>query len=401
MDYFTFLGTGGINGYSEINYAYNGNDFTTQFVQLSILKFYANDIDRMVVFCTDISFNKYAEQLKKAVASADNCVAVEFVKISADISSVDFISEILGLTRSDEIIIDVTHIFRDIPMKMLFMIKYIEQSKNIRISHLFYGKITPNEHKGILLDLIDDYHTQELSQALYLFDKTLYLSPDVLESYAVKDQRVEELLETMSQLNKYLETCNYESTLRSCHKILKKCQTIAKKPDDYYVLVPFIERIIQKFSPIENGSNFMTGIILIRILLENGKLQTAITFADNLFRVSLIDKSVDNPQRVFRSKNSGNDIYYYSQELMYGARGYECMNGDGRTNNKVTGIILNQKLSVYLKQNSKIGTFYSNIRNKVNHAGKVDKAEAEEATLGLLEVIEKMETLVKGVAGEK
>lgn len=392
MDYFTFLGTGN-NGYKEICYEYDGDLLNTKFVQQIILRSFKDKIDRIVVFCTDKSFSVNGEALNNTLRNEKPDINIEYLKIEENISSTDFIDKLIEQIKSDEIIIDVTHIYRHIPMKMMFMIKYIEKSKDIRISHLFYGKL--NGEEGELIDCIDDYHTQELTEALLLFDKTLYLSPETIENFADKDKRIEGLLKTMGSLNAHLETCSYDDAVSACKKILEHCNVIKKNAKQYAVLLPFTEVIRNKFDSINVSNKYLSGVNLIRILLKNHKLQTAITFADNLFRTSLIEKSTVNPNSILIGPNSGRLLFDYSQELIYGKYGYHCSKGDDSRSKKLPGIYLNQTLVQYLFDNQVITDFYRVIRNNVNHGGKAVLSDSEETTEKLLQIIETMEQLVR------
>ncbi len=65
MQYFSFIGTGGPNGYDEINYYFDNdplNQIKSQFIQEAIIKKHA-DIERIFVFATETAREKYGNFL--------------------------------------------------------------------------------------------------------------------------------------------------------------------------------------------------------------------------------------------------------------------------------------------------------------------------------------------------
>lgn len=388
-DFFTFLGLG-VNGYDEIGYEYCGDYLLTKYVQQIILRTYHEKINRVVVFCTKKSKEKNGEELREVLCKEKPGILFEFNIIDEYISSIDFINELIRNVKNDEIIIDITYMFRHIPMKMMFMIKYIEKSKNIIVSHLFYGKRIGKE-EGVLIDFIEDYYLQDLSDALNLFENTLYLSPDLLENHVQNDRKIELLLRTMSALNANMETNNYLDTRKSAKMIYELSGSILKENEKYTALIPYVESIRKKFSGVDHTNEYLSGVNLIRILLECQKLQTAITFADTLFRRILIQKSLRNPGVVLNSSNSDTDIYKCSQDLILGANGYSCRILNNPREEGWWDYTLDDRIRDFLYDNRQIQNFYENVRNKVNHGGKTEKATAEKAVSELLHIIEIIE----------
>mgnify|MGYP002534121825 CR=1 FL=1 len=135
VQYFTFLGLGSKpEGYKEVIYTFQDDpDHATisEFIQLPIIKKFADQLSEVIVFCTDESYEKYHEALTK---KTENLAGLSFIKIKHTIDFDAFVKELLSHMReNEEVILDITHSFRNIPMKLLFALKYIEMTKKVKI----------------------------------------------------------------------------------------------------------------------------------------------------------------------------------------------------------------------------------------------------------------------------
>ena len=182
VQYFTFLGLGSKpEGYKEVIYTFQDDpDHATisEFIQLPIIKKFADQLSEVIVFCTDESYEKYHEALTK---KTENLAGLSFIKIKRTIDFDAFVKELLSHMReNEEVILDITHSFRNIPMKLLFVLKYIEMTKKVKIRHLYYGKLVESKEEGIIEDFIHDYDMQKISDILTQFDRTLVLRKENL-----------------------------------------------------------------------------------------------------------------------------------------------------------------------------------------------------------------------------
>ena len=188
MQYFSFIGTGGPNGYDEINYFFDNdpsNQIKSQFIQEAIIKKHA-DIEHIFIFATETAREKYGNFLLERLNPYNK--PLDFIAISENDTFEVYVSKLLKTMKgSEKVIIDITHSFRSIPMKLLFALRYIELTKNVQIKHLYYGRKVGDT--GEIVDLIQDYALQKISELLSQFDRTLMINSTDVDNFLLRRMR--------------------------------------------------------------------------------------------------------------------------------------------------------------------------------------------------------------------
>lgn len=294
MQYFSFVGLGGVKGYSNVLYSFeDDNHFCniSKFVQVPIYEYYKEQITDVYLFVTDQSKNRYEQELNTILMNCN----IHYILIEENISFDDFVKKLISEIKEEEnIIIDITHSFRHIPMKLLFALRYIEISKNVTIEHLFYGKLLPfNKNgeydEGMIIDFIRDYKMQEVSAVLKQFDKSLIVSVGDIEKIVGNDEKMKSFIRSIDQFNQMIEYCEFDRCIKVVEKIIECCRSIEKEEQKYSLIIPFIIRIRMKFNNFEKLTNNVDKKIeIINILLAHGRYQNAITFTDQFFREEII-----------------------------------------------------------------------------------------------------------------
>lgn len=386
MDYFSFLGLGGKEGYKEVGFSYGNDLFFTKFVQEFVLKKSKNEINRMFVFFTEESWEKYGSEFKEMIEKYD----VDFQKkiINQNISSEEFIEILKDEIKSEEIVIGITHSFRNMTIKFLFMLRYIEKSKGVNIKHIYYGKLDKNAEESTLEDFVVDYRNQELGEALSLFENTLFIDTNVIKKLKTKDRKLINLVSNMSSMNLKTETSDLEGSLKSCKNICDACISIIRDETKNYIIIePFVRSIYEKFKVINKERNdCYKSIKLIELFILHRRTQAAITFIDQLFRNEIINCCVKD--RIVANNKEHN--YLLSQRILYGIN-YLNIN-DSRNDNNIVGFDQYIEIGVDIKNivrnnASTINEFYSEVRNKVNHGQAVDINKANTLNESMLRVI--------------
>lgn len=405
MKYITFLGVGGKNGYSNLKTYFGGEEnsshfTTTNLVQKHIYNSFKDQIDRVYVFLTKESKEKYFDELSRIIKDQK----IEEILIDQNISSEQFISHLIRvLDREDELILDVTHSFRKIPIRLLFALRYIEAMNQVKIRHIFYGEVENSNTEdaySIVHDLVKDYQMQKVAEYLTQFDRTLIIRREDWEDLTMRDPIIESLLNALATFNEMTELCNLDSACISVSKIVKSAKKIETKnqqagsENQYTLLIPLAKKIRQKFERVQNRKTEKEKLSeIIQIMLEHERYQIATTFTDELFNRELI-RSIITP-----------DAHKYDQKKIKEETGIE-MSGSFMKN-------FSFKLSQFLKyktelrkerplheremkelenklplqtsnfkrvrricksNKSEINNFSSHIRNSMNHASGVNSS---------------------------
>ena len=406
MQYFSFIGTGGPNGYDELNYYFDDNpsdQIKSQFVQEAIIKKHA-DIEDISVFATKTARERYGNCLLEKLKPYNK--PLDFIAISENDTFEVYVSKLLEtMKESEKVIIDITHSFRSIPMKLLFALRYIELTKKVQIQHLYYGRKVGD--KGEIVDFIQDYALQKISERLSQFDRTLMInSTDIDNLFAEKDDRLERFISSLANFNKMIEQCEFDRTTTVIRKIIESCNGIIKRSDSYSLIMPVVTSIKNKFELYNNCyNNVSRKIELVKVIMAHNRKQVAITFIDQLFREELIrntltpeDKNYSLETYVSKksiSKHEQLDGYNLSQYLIF--KTYQIRNDFGSGDKeKYCEVLYEKKENIEAIKNilkrknmSDIIRQFYDIRNHINH-GQSIKGDVDNIMHNMLDCIEQL-----------
>ena len=395
MQYFTFLGTGGTDGYSNLVTFFDGDEesvYETSLIQKAVYERHKNEIDEILIFMT-----KKAEELNyDKISQARPDVKLTKILIEDNINSQAFVQSLLEhLRENDKAIFDVTHGFRSIPMKLLFVLKYLETSKNTAIEHLYYSQVINdteevNKRHAIVMDVIKDYNLQQLAEMLSQFEQTLILKSEEWKPFVgQEDEKAKRFFTSLSEFTKMIELCEFDRSLNSISKISKSALEI-KEDQKYYLLHPLASRIQIKFDVVEKAdSDLMKKIKIIEVLLDHNRLQNAITFTDELYREQLIFAALSDSRRMSDEERM-TELYdafievkrnrftylcsqyiiqkYFKKHHNLGTQYYEFEFNDIWNEDRIK-----KMARVYADNSATISTFVDEIRNNINHGTSTNK----------------------------
>lgn len=424
MKYITFLGLGGREGYSELLTYFEGEEETeniscTRLVQEHIYNSFKDQIDAVYVFLTKESKEKYLEDLSAIVTDHE----IQEILIDQNISSEQFVNHLIHiLDFNDEVILDVTHSFRKIPIRLLFALRYIEAMNQVKIRHIFYGEVEkPNTENtySVIHDLVNDYQMQKVAEYLSQFDRTLIIRKEDWADLTSVDSTIEKLLKDLASFNDMTELCDLDSACSSVYRIVKSALNIEEKAlsasgkNPYVLLVPLARKIRQKFEIIQNKTSEKDKLVeIIRILLDHERYQLATTFTDELFNRELI-RSITIPDSTRYDQSfvlRKNDLHLpksFTDNFSYKLSQYLKMKTGLRKNaslrpddEKVLEKSLPLKgenfdrIQKICQSNSKdINNFSSKIRNSMNHASGLSHNPSDQKKQ-LKEQITKMTNII-------
>lgn len=170
--FLSFLGTG---NYKECKYVSKkkGESRVVEYVQEAILDLYATDFskdDIAYFFLTEEAETKHWNKLEQRVNSKS--YQIKSIKDIPEGYSEEDIWNIFEtvfsvLQNEDQVILDVTHGFRSLPMLGIVLLNYAKSLKKIKVQHILYGAFeslgaayniedripNPEDRKASLLDL--------------------------------------------------------------------------------------------------------------------------------------------------------------------------------------------------------------------------------------------------------
>lgn len=381
MLYFTFLGTG---SYKVADYFFEDKELSiqSQFVQEPIMERFKDNIDKVFVFCTEESKNCHGKELEEKIMNYKK--EVQFIEMNYNVS----VEELIGImTRyiNDDYIMDVTHCFRNIPMTVLLIINYLEFTSGYKLKHLYYGNFNDNNRIGKIIDLISQYQQSVLINELQLFNKSLKVSSESIEIYGNQPE-ITKLIKSFNNFNHMIEYCEFDKSLDCVREIYDNGQSIIKKSQQYFLIVPYLQKINQTMKRINQPiRKFRKKIELIHVLLEYDLIQIAITFTDQLIRQELIhycyfgdyadyNDSLLEAIKFGKNKTSTSKVYDLSQDLIFYL---DIRKKDDRKINyyyeRIRESYFDLKKDTQPLLRGNVDYFYAKIRNVVNHGGNMSQ----------------------------
>lgn len=384
MQYLTFVGTG---NYSTLKYHFEDNEklkWESRYVQYPIFKKYQNEIEEVVVFFTEKSQDRHAEELINTLGYEN----ITSVLIDMDINFKEFVNELAKHIKQDsKIIVDVTHSFRQIPLRMIMALNYIQLMKNIEVEHIYYGRVM-NSGKtnayGVIVDNIQDYRNQEVTQYLSQFNNTLIIQPQDWKDLVEPDEKILRFLNALARFNEMVELCEFDSSVESVQKIVESSRSVEKEPDKYQMILPLTQKIREKFEEVSDQVLLKNKKKkLIKVLLEHRRFQNAITFVDEFLREECVHqalvptaKKLDVVALAKKYHIRADDFVYTISQHLFKKAGIRKDEG-GKP--KLDSILANSSnvpnvLQVLRNNQQVINDFLNKIRNRMNHGTKIQSS---------------------------
>lgn len=287
---------------------------------------------------------------------------------------------------NDEVIIDVTHSFRFLPLLLTVMLNYTRQVKNIKIEGVYYaafeslGPISVVENwdvskrKAPIFDLTPLMKLQEWTLAT--FDYTQNANINSLENL-VKNEIKSILSETKKLPQSEILLRKTVSLLKDLSNNIALCRgseivnfdfeeltsNLEKLKESEIVIKPFkllIDTIITKVSKFKND-DINNGLVAAEWALKHNLYQQAITILQEILITEILERNDLNVSNLKYRKIVPSAIRIKSQNIP------TCKwEGEAKKNKNITKILLNDAL---LNDVKKEFEKLSSIRNDVNHSG--------------------------------
>ncbi len=328
--FLSFLGTG---DYKECIYKFNNlkeEQCKSNFIQEALIKTACKDWnkdDKAIIFLTDLAreenwYNKTitTKRLKSNLENTHievNSVSIPDGKTEEEIWEIfDIVSS--EIDEDDEIIFDITHSFRSIPMLALVVLNYVKVIKNAKILGIYYGAWEAKDENDIapIFDLTPMDEILEWSQAVNTFLRygnsghLKDLSFEVLRPRLPFDQWARDtrtLIDKLDDFTMGVYTCR--GLIVEGKKASKKSISVASKEVKDSIkrlkehkeerqlkpLIPLISSIENSVERFSDEDNLKSGIATVEWAIENKLIQQAYTALDETIKTYVCVKYDLNP----------------------------------------------------------------------------------------------------------
>ena len=427
-----FLSVLGTGEYKNCFYSYGEEKVLTNYIQEAIIKIFCkewNEEDKAIIFLTEKAKkdnwdNKECEnrRLKERLNLTGN-LKVEAVDIP-DGKNEEEIWDIFdciyeSIEEGDEIIFDITHSFRSIPMQVLVVLNYAKVLKNINLKGIYYGafearEVVDREEVTPIFDLTSFNELLGWTQGINSFlnygnSKQLSDLYEDLRKTRAKDGDISygalrPLIMSLKDFTSTMYTCRGKSNSDNHKSATKKSigaaynslkGNLEKLDEEKEALIrplkPLFNKVKDKLTSFENMDNFTSGMVSTKWCIENNMIQQAYTALDETLKTYICDLyNLDNSSPEYREHIAKAALNVYRLE--------ECKW-------KVKDIYIEdiKKILEDLKDNKEIFKIADKLRdrrNDINHYGFSKKAASyEDLYKDIVELYDRFYAFVKEKRG--
>ncbi|WP_017295915.1 TIGR02221 family CRISPR-associated protein [Geminocystis herdmanii] len=145
----SFLGTG---KYELTSYTWQDQQYETEYVIEAIASFMK--VKEIKVFTTKEATKAHGEQLRNKI---NNKFKLSYIEIPSGTEEDDlwklFDKVVESVEKDSEIIFDITHAFRSIPVIVLLAAAFLEKARNVNIKGVYYGQYNKEKNESPIFDL--------------------------------------------------------------------------------------------------------------------------------------------------------------------------------------------------------------------------------------------------------
>ncbi len=381
----TFIGTG---KYEEAIYYFRDNSYRTKYIQEALVNIFDNDIDKVILVGTEKSreahFNDIKEKINKK--SIDELIIKNGFNEEEFKENFKMIYE--KINEGDEIIFDITHSYRSIPLFVVTLGFYLKVLKNIKINKILYGAFEKiyedNPGKNTTKEIEIDNRKAPIVDATYvftIFDWTIStnffietgnsfklekITKNILGKQLNSDipaQSINAYISKLSKLNQIITTCRIggPESAYNLNKIVKELnQPKYKVTSDFNdsLIDSLIQKIRQEFE-FDEVNKYQK---VLDYCVKYNYIQQGYTVLEELIPTVLLEK-IGEKQKL-NDKDTREKINNYLYGLIKPEQKKEI--------NQDLTKKLNDLSDKYNNQLIQLANLLQNIqdfRNDINHAG--------------------------------
>jgi len=391
--FISFLGT---SKYTECNYCSSSGlvEKNIAFVQEATIKHNCMDYDLFLFFLTkEAKLNNWDREnglysrLQLIEGVKDKVIAKD-IPNGFNINEIWEIFQIIydQIKNNDQLVFDITHAFRSLPMLGMVLINYLKAVKKVEINGIYYGAFEALGHPSIVNDmpmdkrnveildfigfsLLQDWTTAannfyefgNVNKLTELISKEISpilketkgddIDANMLRSFIKPLPAIFENITTV-RLQEIYKSKQYNDVKESIKKINKK---------NIPQVAPLIDKIYEKLIPFHEENSILNGFHIVKLCLDYGWIQQAYTILIET-TVSYILESEKLDWKKEEYRNITNSCFTILKHNIQ----EESWTGDASKQPHLTKQLLNSPL-VFLLNDDFIDLI--NCRNDINHAG--------------------------------
>ena len=291
MKLITVLGTG---KYEPVTYRWNDHTYETSFVQEAFVHWLKPEMTYVLLTegARAENWGKLCDKLKRHTQT------VEEIKIP-DGKSEEELWEIFAaiskaVQEGDEIVFDITHGFRSLPMIAMLTIAYLKQVKGVKVQYVLYGAYEARDNQGApvfdltpFADLLDWLAAAKIFTATGDSSELGQLIQEIQDdAYRNREAYGENLPRALKNFGAALAEASDDLLLARVSNLPKSVRKLAERQSAANTEVPqwarpltlLLDKIADAYEPFQDDS-LPTQAALIRWYLNHNHIVQAVTLA--------------------------------------------------------------------------------------------------------------------------
>lgn len=412
-----FISILGTNDYLECRHSYGDivTETPVKYCQVDIIKIFCNDFDEnseIRFFLTEEAEKKnwldngHLDKDKNPIPNKGLKTRLDELNLKSKIIPIpikegfnekeiwDIFQVIFESFREDEeVVVDITHSFRSLPMLMITLLNYAKQVKNIKIRGIYYAafeslgtiqqaKNIPIEQRIVpILNLTTFSELQDWTNATYDFinNGSIKSLKKVAKNYNNKSLSSKLSSEIIVEINKIIDDmalCRGDS-IRNYDFNLLKSRILSLKSIEGIIkpLYTLLDKLSEKFNEF-TGSDIQNLLDTVNWCFDHNLYQQAITLLqETIINVILLKLDYDEKNRQNRLVVSSS---FYVKKNNIEEKNWlgACKNNMDLTKKVLSLKFFNEIVNDF--------DYLSEIRNDINHAGLTNNAKKSDSIIARL-----------------
>lgn len=413
----SFISILGTNDYLECRHSYSGNvsNPPVKYCQEDLIKFFCKNFDddsEIRIFLTEDAERKnwldngHLDEDKNPIPNKGLKSRIEELNLNAKIIPIpikegfneteiweNFQIIFESFREDEEVVVDITHSFRTLPMLLITLLNFAKQIKQIKVRGIYYAafeslgtiqqaKNIPVEQRIVpILNLTQFSELQDWTNATYDFInngsiKSLKRTARIYDKKNLTNKLNSEIIEEIDKILVDMAICRGNS-IRNYDFNLLKSRILSLKSTEGIIkpLYTLLDKLSEKFNEF-TGSDIQNLLDAVKWCFEHNLYQQAITILqETIINLILLKLGYEDKNRQNRLVVSSS-FYIKKNKLEEKDWAGACTN-----NMDLTKKVLSLK---FLNEIADDFDYLSEIRNDINHAGFTNNAKKSDSIIARL-----------------